>query len=83
MLPFLRFPGNNDVMKPIEQLVAAIRELRFAIDRLSDAELAEAQPTARHALVAQARALEADLERLLEQLGAIGESEAYERDLIA
>jgi hypothetical protein len=83
LLPYARFPADNDVMKPIEQLVAAIRELRFAIDRLSDAEMAEAQPTARQALVAQAKALEADMERLLEQLGAIGEADAFERDLIA
>ena len=70
-------------MKPIEQLVAAIRELRFAIDRLSGAEMTEAQPTARQTLVVQAKALEADMQRLLEQLGAIGEAEAFERDLIA
>lgn len=70
-------------MKPIEHLVAAIRELRFAIDRLSDAEIAEAQPTAKHALEAQAKALQADIERLLEGLGAIPEVEAFERDLIA
>jgi prefoldin subunit 5 len=70
-------------MKPIEQLVAAIRELRFAIDRLSDAEIAEAQPTAKHALEAQARALQADIERLLEEMGAIPEADAFERDLIS
>jgi hypothetical protein len=70
-------------MKPIEQLVAAIRDLRFAIDRLSDAEMGEAQPTAKHTLEAQAKALQADIERLLEQLGAIGEAEAFERDLIS
>ena len=70
-------------MKPIEQLVAAIRDLRFAIDRLSDAEMGEAQPTAKHTLEAQAKALQADIDRLLEQLGAIGEAEAFERDLIS
>ena len=70
-------------MKPTEQLVAAIRELRFAIDRLSDAEMAEAQPAAKSALESQAQALQADIERLLEQLGAISEAEAFERDLIS
>ena len=52
-------------MKSIEQLVNAIRELRFAIDRLPPDELAEAPPATRQALVTQARALEADLEALL------------------
>ena len=70
-------------MKPIEQLVASIRELRFAVDRLSDADMAEAQPTARQALVAQAKALQADVERLLEQMGAISVADAFERDLIS
>ena len=70
-------------MKATEQLVASIRELRFAVDRLSDAEMAEAQPAARQALVAQAKALQADIERLLEQMGSIGEAEAFERDLIS
>ena len=70
-------------MKPIEQLVAGIRELRFAIDRLSDTEMAEAQPTAKHALEAQAKALQADIERLLEEMGAIREADAFERDLIS
>lgn len=51
-------------MKASEQLVAAIRELRFAIDRLRAADLAEAQPAVRQALEAQARALQADVERL-------------------
>ena len=74
---------DNDVMKPIEQLVAAIRELRFAIDRLSDADLVEAQPTAKSTLDVQAQALQADIERLREQMGAIGEAEAFERDLIS
>ena len=58
-------------MKASEQLVAAIRELRFAIDRMTDAELAETQPTARQALESQARALQADIERLLEDMGAL------------
>jgi hypothetical protein len=70
-------------MKPTEQLVAAIRELRFAVDRLSDADMAEAQPAARQALVAQAKALHTDIERLLEQMGAVAESDAFERDLIS
>ena len=52
-------------MKSIEQLVNAIRELRFAIDRLPADELADAPPLTRQALVSQARALEADLEALL------------------
>jgi hypothetical protein len=70
-------------MKATERLVASIRELRFAVDRLSDAEMAEAQPAARHALIAQAKALQADIERLLEQMGAIDEADAFERDLIS
>ena len=70
-------------MKSSEQLVAAIREVRFAIDRLTGAELAETQPAVRQALESQARALQADIERLLEEMGAIGEAEAFERDLIA
>ena len=70
-------------MKPTEQLVASIRELRFAIDRLSDAEIAEAQPAARHALEAQARALQADIERLLDEMGAVSERETVEHDLIS
>ena len=57
-------------MKSMEQLVAAIRELRFAIDRLSDDELGDAlSPATRGALTAQARALQADIDRLLQQLG--------------
>lgn len=52
-------------MKSIEQLVNAVRDLRFAIDRLPADELAEAPPATRQALVTQARALEADLEALL------------------
>jgi hypothetical protein len=71
-------------MKSTEQLVATIRELRFALDRLTADDLGEAlSPTKRTALVAQAQALQADIERLLEQIGAISESEAFERDLIA
>ncbi len=70
-------------MKPTEQLVASIRELRFAIDRLTDAEIAEAQPAARHALHAQARSLQADIERLLEEMGAVSGREAMEHDLIS
>ena len=70
-------------MKPTEQLVAAFREVRFAIDRLTDEEMADAQGTAKQALVAQAKALQTDIERLLEELGAIAEAEAYERDLIS
>ena len=70
-------------MKPTEQLVAAIRELRFAIDRLTGAEMAEAQPAARQALESQAKALMADVERLLEEMGAISEADAFERDLIS
>jgi hypothetical protein len=70
-------------MKSSEQLIAAIREVRFAIDRLTATEMAEAQPTVRNALEAQATALQADIERLLEEMGAISESEAFERDLIS
>ena len=70
-------------MKPTEQIVAGIRELRFAIDRLSADDLGEElQPASRQALVAQARALHADIDRLLEELGADGETAALERDLI-
>ena len=70
-------------MKSIEQLVAAIRELRFAIDRLTGAEMAEVQPTARHALEAQAKALQLDIDRLLGEMGAAAEADAFERDLIS
>ncbi len=70
-------------MKSTEQLVATIRELRFAIDRLTDDDIANVQPTARHALEGQAKALQADVERLLVQLGAVGEAEAFERHLIS
>ena len=66
-------------MKPTEQLVAAIRELRFAIDRLTGDELGEMQPAARQALVAQAQALEADLQALQSALGA----DARESELAA
>jgi len=70
-------------MKPLEQLVASIRELRFAIDRLTEAEMADVQPTARNALEVQAKALQADIERLLEEMGAISETEAFEKDFVA
>ena len=66
-------------MKPTEQLVAAIRELRFAIDRLTGDELGEMQPAARQALVAQAQALQADLQALQSALGA----DARESELAA
>jgi histidinol-phosphate/aromatic aminotransferase/cobyric acid decarboxylase-like protein len=69
-------------MKSSEQLVAAIRELRFPIDRLTAADLAEAQPAVRQALEAQAKALQADVERLAEELAAVGPADALERDLI-
>jgi type VI protein secretion system component VasA len=64
-------------MKSSEQLVAAIRERRFAIDRLTAAELAEAQPAVRQALEAQAKALHADVERLLEEMGGISATETF------
>ena len=70
-------------MKSSEQLVAAIREVRFAMDRLTGEELADAQPAVRQALEAQAKALQADIERLLEEMGAISEAEAFERDLVS
>ncbi len=69
-------------MKSTEQLVASIRELRFAIDRLTDQEIEEAQMTTRQALIAQARSLEADIERLLEQLGEVTPAMAFERDFV-
>lgn len=68
-------------MKSSEQLVAAIRELRFAIDRLTATDLAEAQPAVRQALEAQARALQADVERLAGEIAAANRK-ALERDLI-
>ena len=70
-------------MKSSEQLVASMRELRFAIDRLTGADIAETQPAVRQALEAQARALQADVERLLEEMGAISESDAFERDFVS
>ena len=70
-------------MKSVEQLVGAIRELRFAIDRLTAEDLAEAQPAVRTALEAQAKALMADVERLREEMGAIGEADAFERDMVS
>ena len=68
-------------MKSSEQLVAAIRELRFAIDRLTAADLAEAQPGVRQALEAQARALQGDAQRLAGEI-ATANQDALERDLI-
>ena len=68
-------------MKSSEQLVAAIRELRFTIDRLTAADLAEAQPAVRQALEAQAKALQADTERLAGEIAAANQ-DALERDLI-
>ena len=68
-------------MKPTEQLVAAFRELRFAIDRLSSDELSEMQPAARQALVAQARALDADIEALLHTLGEETAADVRESEL--
>ena len=70
-------------MKPSEQLVAAIREVRHAMDLLTDADLANAQPAVRQALETQAKALQADVERLLEEIGAISESDAFEKDFIS
>lgn len=71
-------------MKEVEQLVASIRELRFAIDRLPVGyQGEELQPTTRQALAAQAKALQADLERLLEELGEVSQADAFERDLLA
>jgi hypothetical protein len=71
-------------MKPTEQLVAAVRELRFAIDRISEQELQDDQsPATRGALATQLQALQADVERLLEQIGAISEAEAFERDFVS
>jgi|InoplaM3SAM_1038581.scaffolds.fasta_scaffold18515_2 hypothetical protein len=69
-------------MKSSEQLVAAIREVRFAMDRLTGDDLAATQPAARQALETQATALRADIERLLEEIGVISESDAFEKDLI-
>ena len=60
---------DNDVMKSAEQFVASIREFRFALDRLSaDMQGEEVTPATRQALVAQAKALQADIDRLLEEL---------------
>ena len=70
-------------LKPTDQLVASIRELRFAINRLSAEDFGEElQPASRQALVAQAKALQADIDRLLGELTAVGEATALERDLI-
>lgn len=65
-------------MKSTEQLVATIRELRFAIDRLTAADIAEAQPAARQALEAQAKALQADVERLAQEMAAISPAETID-----
>ena len=70
-------------MKPSEQLVAAIREVRFAMDRLTAEDMTDAQPAVRQALESQAKALQADVERLLEEIGTISESDAFEKDLIS
>lgn len=67
-------------MKSTEQLVAAIRELRFAIDRLSEAEIAEAQPAVSQALASQARALKADIEALIAQLEQAADQFVRERE---
>ena len=69
-------------MRSSEQLVGAIRELRFAIDRLTAADLAEAQPAVRQALEAQARALQADAGRLAGEIALAAQADALERDLI-
>jgi hypothetical protein len=45
--------------------------------------MADAQPAARQVLETQAKALQADVERLLEEIGAISESDAFEKDLIS
>ena len=68
-------------MKSIEQLVAAIRELRFAIDRIAAQDLAEAQPATRQALVTQAHALDADLDVLLRALGEEADHAVLESEL--
>ena len=57
-------------MKSAEQFVASIREFRFALDRLSsDVQDEEVTPATRQALVAQAKALQSDIDRLLDELG--------------
>ena len=57
-------------MKSAEQFVASIREFRFALDRLSsDLQGEEVTPATHQALVAQAKALQADIDRLLDELG--------------
>ena len=56
-------------MKSAEQFVASIREFRFAIDRLSaDIQDEGITPATRQALVAQLKALQADIDRLLKDL---------------
>jgi hypothetical protein len=70
-------------MKSTEQLVASIRELRFAIDRVSaDVQDDDVQPATRHALVAQAKALQADIDRLLDELGEHAGTEAMPPALV-
>ena len=67
-------------MKSAEQFVASIREFRFALDRLSaDVQGEDVTPGTRQALVAQAKALQADIDRLLEELG---EHEAEPPELV-
>jgi hypothetical protein len=57
-------------MKSAEQFVASIREFRFAIDRLAaDIQDEGITPATRQALVAQLKALQADIDRLLKDLG--------------
>jgi Sec-independent protein translocase protein TatA len=57
-------------MKSAEQLVASIREFRFAIDRLSaETQDEEISPATRQALIAQAKALQADIDRLIQEIG--------------
>ena len=70
-------------MTPAEELVAAIREARFALNRVTGQDLAETRPAVRQALEAQAKGLQADVERLLGEMATIAQGEAYERDLIS
>ena len=58
-------------MKSAEHFVASIREFRFAVDRLStDVQDEEITPATRQALLAQLKALQADIDRLLQELAA-------------
>jgi hypothetical protein len=80
IVAFPEIKAENDVMKSIEQFVASIREFRFAVDRLStDMQGEEVSPATRQALIAQAKALQADIDRLLEDLG---EQEAAAPELV-